>query len=105
MVDGPQSRDVVRLSGGGRDLRRLRCWPSLGPGHALSGCVPLRRHDRVRGLRTRALADVDLVSSVVGNNDSIHGRRTDLRVAHGWDVRMAVASITATHRQLVTGYQ
>src|SRR6476620_10577427 len=96
MVDGPQSRVVVRLSDRRGDIRRVRRRPGAAGGHTLPGGVPIRRDDRVRGLRARAVADVDLVSPIVGNDDPVDDRRIDLRVARFLDGGVVLAGLATT---------
>ena len=55
--------------------------------------LPLRRHDRVHGLRDGAAAVLHLVPPQLGHDAAIDVRRAPLCFAHGGDVRVAMATM------------
>ena len=64
---------------------------ALPPGTAYLQVFRFAGADRVHRLLRGALADVDLVSPRLDDDDQIDGRRSDLCVAYCRRVRLAVA--------------
>src|SRR5438128_1240628 len=84
---------MVPLLRRGRPLRRLRRRARAAPRRAVPPGLPLRRRDRLRRIRARAVADVDLVPPRLEYDGQGDGGRLDLRAADGGDLRMAVAAM------------
>ncbi len=62
--------------------------------------LPLRRHDGVRGLRARAVAELDLVQDRLEHDAQVERRFAYLRLADRWGLRLAVASVERGGRKL-----
>src|SRR5207249_3059340 len=90
---GEATQPMVPLLGGRGDLRRGRRGKRAAPGRELPRRFPLRGPHYVRRVHTRALADVDLVPSLLDHHDQSNGGRADLRAAHGRRLRLAVAPL------------
>ena len=70
--------------------------------HAIPPGLPVRWRDRVHRLRGGAVADVDLVPSLVDHDHQEHDRRIDLRAPHG-GVLSAVAPVAVPDGAVVAG--
>src|SRR2546428_3575062 len=93
VVDAAEPHPLVPLCRGGRRVRRVRCRARAAFRRRVRAGVPFCGRHRVRRLRGRPVADVDLVPPRVDHDDQGERRRSDLRAADGGRVRLAVAAM------------
>src|SRR2546426_77407 len=98
---GEATHPMVPLLSSRGDLRRVRRGKRAAPGRELPRRFPLRGPHRVRGVHPRAVADVDLVPSLLDHHDQSHGGWADLRAPHGGRLRMAVAPLIPDRKSVV----
>src|SRR3989442_353018 len=82
-VDGEEPGHVVPLFRCRGVLRGVRRGARAARRRGVPAGLPVRRGHRLRSVLGGALADVDLVPSLLAHDDQGDGRRADLRAPHG----------------------